>query len=62
MTASELLQQELNVYKRALEKSKKKFAEGIISEELHKTHVSNLEPKIAHYTDALRILQFHTDN
>lgn len=62
MLPSELLQQELNVYKKALEKSKKKFAEGIISEELHNTHVSNLEPKIACYVNALRILRFYTDN
>ena len=62
MTPSDLLQHELNVYKRALEKSKKKFEEGKIDAKLHETHVGNLEPKISHYTNALRILRFYTDN
>lgn len=61
MTPQELLQKELNVYKRALELSNKKFAEGIINAKLHETHVSNLEPKIAKYIQALRILRFYMD-
>jgi hypothetical protein len=61
MLPIQLLQQELNVYKKALELSKKKFAESIISKELHETHVKNLEPKISCYTQALRILTTYMD-
>lgn len=57
-----LLQKELDVYKKALILSKQKFEEGKITKELHETHVSNLEPKINKYTQALRILRFYTDN
>ncbi len=61
MNPIELLQQELNVYKKALELSDKKFADGKIDAKLHETHVSNLKPKIATYTQALRILKFYMD-
>jgi hypothetical protein len=62
MSPVEIFQQELNVYKKALKLSNEKFAKGIIDAKLHDTHVSNLEPKIAKYTQALRILRFYTDN
>ena len=61
MTPSELLQQELDKYKKALEKSKKAFIEGKITLCEHETHVSNLEPKINSYVNALRILRFYTE-
>ena len=61
MLPYEVLQQELDVYKRALELSDKKFAEGKINEKLHNTHVENLKLKIASYTNALRILRFYMD-
>jgi len=61
MTPVELIQQELKVYKRALEKSKKMFADGKIDLKLHETHVENLTPKIAKYTEALRVLTFYMD-
>jgi len=61
MEPTQLLQKELNVYKKALELSNKKFIDGIITKELHETHISNLEPKIAKYTQALRILRFYMD-
>jgi hypothetical protein len=61
MNPIQLLQQELNVYKRALELSKKKLAEGIITPELHETHKANLEPRISKFTQALRILTHYID-
>lgn len=61
MTPCQLLQQELNVYKKALELSRLKFEQGVIDKKLHETHISNLEPKIASYINALRILRFYTD-
>ena len=57
MNPIQLIQQELNVYKKALKLSNEKFVEGKINAKLHETHISNLEPKIAKYTEALRILQ-----
>ena len=62
MSPIDILQQELNVYKKALELSKKKFAAGLIDAKLHETHVGNLEPQIRIYTNALRILRFYTDD
>jgi hypothetical protein len=61
MNPIELLQKELDVYKKALELSDKKFADGKIDAKLHETHVSNLKPKIEKYIEALRILKFYMD-
>ena len=62
MTPIDLLQQELDVYKKALTLSKKKFIEGKIDLCLHETHVKNLEPKIESYIKALRILRLYTND
>jgi hypothetical protein len=61
MTPIDLLQKQLNVYKVALDKSKKNFIEGKITLCLHEKHVANLEPKITCYTSALRVLRFYLD-
>jgi len=61
MLPIDLLQKELDVYKKALELSNKKFADGKISSKLHDTHVENLQPRIAKYTEALRVLTFYMD-
>jgi hypothetical protein len=61
MQPIELIQKELDVYKKALKLSNAKFAEGKIDAKLHETHISNLEPKIATFTQALRILRFYMD-
>lgn len=61
MTPTEHLQKELDVYKKALLLSKQKFADEKINAELHAIHVSNLEPKIAMFTKALKILRLYME-
>lgn len=61
MSPIQLLQQELDVYKKALLLAKRKFADGIIDAKQHDIYVSNLEPKIAKYTKALKILRIYMD-
>jgi hypothetical protein len=61
MTPTQLLQQELDKWKKALEYSKRDFIQGKITLCEHETHVSNLEPKINSYVNALRILRFYTE-
>jgi hypothetical protein len=58
-TPLELLQDEFNIYKKALSKSTKSFEDGIITKELHETHVTNLIPIIASYKRAIEILDLH---
>ena len=55
-TPLELLEHELRVYEKALKKSKEKFITGEISLCLHEKHVSNLEPKIQEFRNAVRVL------
>lgn len=57
MTPKECLQKQLDVWKSALAHSHKSFQIGTLSEVQHKQHVSNLEPKIALYTQAIKVLQ-----
>lgn len=56
MTPTELIQKELRIYEKALKLSKEKFAQGIIDKDLHEKHVSNLEPKIQEFRNAVRVL------
>lgn len=61
MLPTELIQRELDVYKKALKLSKEKLAEGKIDSKLHAVHVKNLTPKIESYIKALRILNVYMD-
>jgi hypothetical protein len=54
-----LLQKQLEVWHKALEKSALAFREGKISREMHFKHKSNLEPKIKLYNIAIEILNKH---
>jgi hypothetical protein len=56
-TPFQLIQDELNLLLKALDLSKKHFQEGKIDEKLHKIHVTNLEPKIKEFSNALKKLQ-----
>jgi hypothetical protein len=57
VTPLELLEAELAKWQKALDKSKKTFDEGGIRLVDHETHKANLEPKIAKYKYAIRILE-----
>lgn len=57
MNPLELLQLELDKYQRALQKSKDSFALDLIPKIVHKEHVTNLEPKIQEYKDAIHCLK-----
>ena len=57
ITPVELLNSELNKYIKAKRKSKEAYDAGKISLELHETHITNLEPKIKQYFEAVVILE-----
>lgn len=57
MEPIELLQEELNKYKRALVKSKESFEKGEIDETTHLTHKDNLMPKIQTFVHAVNTLK-----
>lgn len=59
MEPIELLQEKRDEYLRALQKSKESFEKKQIDEDTHITHLTNLEPKIATYTHAIRTLQIY---
>lgn len=56
MEPIELLQKQLDEYKRALEKSLIAYNEGKISKEDHEKHKTNLTPKIRIYLNAIAAL------
>jgi GTPase involved in cell partitioning and DNA repair len=56
MLPLELLEHELRTYKKALIKSKEAFIKGKITLCVHAEHIENLEPKIAAYKYAIRVL------
>jgi len=56
ITPLQLLNSELNKYVKAQRKSKEAFDKGLISSELHETHLKNLKPKIDEYVNAVEIL------
>jgi hypothetical protein len=60
MTPTEVLQEELRIYEKALKLSKEKFAQGIIDKDLHEKHVCKLEPKIQEFKNAVRVLTIYS--
>ena len=61
MTPLEVLQEQLNKYERALEKSKESLSKGDITPQLHQIHKTNNEPKIREFKLAIRILRDNTE-
>ena len=57
ITAITLLQVELDKYVKAKEKSIQAYDKGDISLQVHETHLKNLEPKIQHFQDVIKILE-----
>ena len=52
-----LLEEELNILKRCLEKSIVSFEKGEIDAELHNIHLKNLDPTIQEFEKAIKILK-----
>jgi GTPase involved in cell partitioning and DNA repair len=61
MKPVELLEEELNKYKRALAKSAEALLEGKINNQRHQSHRENLTPKIKEFEYAIRILKDNTE-
>ena len=59
-TPKELIQNRLDEYERAMEKSNKSHEEGKIPDSTHDTHIENLTPKLEEFRYALQILNKYT--
>lgn len=57
MTPIQLLEKELKLYKRSLEKSNDSFKKGDITKELNNKHWRNLIPLISEYENAINKLK-----
>lgn len=59
MSPIDILTQELLKYTQAKKKSIEAFEKNEIPESVHKEHLTNLEPKIQEYKDAIRTLTIY---
>ena len=61
MRPLELLEQELEKYVKARDKSIKSFEKGEINERTHDQHIQNLTPMIEEYKFVIRIVKDNTE-